>query len=197
MLKSRQRLGDDPRDYDGEFEGIDEEHADVCGQRPDVDVVSNKPPAQEPFKPWKIYPKPPPPFWHWKSKEVLSHDDENSGDGFCFEDCEVPGPHPWNFMIDDKGVFQVYGTSDDVQKGESPMDFHVLENIDSKTVNLKPAFDIPDIREYFMDLDFILGVISDGPTKTFAFRRLKYLQSKFTMYSLLNENQELADMKVS
>jgi AMP deaminase len=100
-------------------------------------------------------------------------------------------------MIDDKGVFQVYGTSDDVQKGESPMDFHVLENIDSKTVNLKPAFDIPDIREYFMDLDFILGVISDGPTKTFAFRRLKYLQSKFTMYSLLNENQELADMKVS
>jgi AMP deaminase len=47
-----------------------------------------------------------------------------------------------------------------------------------------------------MDLDFILGVISDGPTKSFAFRRLKYLQSKFTMYSLLNEHQELADMKV-
>jgi len=47
-----------------------------------------------------------------------------------------------------------------------------------------------------MDLDFVLGVISHGPTKTFAFRRLKYLLSKFTMYTLLNESQELADMKV-
>lgn len=61
----------------------------------------------------------------------------------------------------------------------------------------KPAYDIPDIREYFIDLDYVLGVISDGPTKSFAFRRLKYLQSKFTMYSMLNEFQELADMKVS
>jgi hypothetical protein len=60
----------------------------------------------------------------------------------------------------------------------------------------KPAFDIPDIREYFLDLEFVLGVIADGPTKSFAYRRLKYLASKFTMYSLLNEFQELADMKV-
>ena len=60
-----------------------------------------------------------------------------------------------------------------------------------------PAFKIPDIREYFLDLEYVLGVIADGPTKSFAFRRLKYLSSKFTMYSLLNEFQELADMKVS
>lgn len=60
----------------------------------------------------------------------------------------------------------------------------------------KPAFDIPSIKEYFVDLDYILGVISDGPTKSYAFRRLKYLASKFTMYTLLNEFQELADMKV-
>ena len=60
----------------------------------------------------------------------------------------------------------------------------------------KPAFDVPDIREYFVDLEYVLGVISDGPTKSFAYRRLKYLASKFDMYSLLNEFQELADMKV-
>ena len=60
----------------------------------------------------------------------------------------------------------------------------------------KPVFDIPDIREYFLDLELILSVISDGPTKSFAFRRLKYLSGKFTMYSHLNEFQELADMKV-
>lgn len=61
----------------------------------------------------------------------------------------------------------------------------------------KPIFEIPTIREYFLDLEYILGVISDGPAKSFAFRRLKYLGSKFTLYSLLNEYQEMADMKVS
>jgi AMP deaminase len=66
------------------------------------------------------------------------------------------------------------------------------------TVNdKKPLFDVPSIREYFVDLDYVLGVISDGPAKSFAFRRLKYLSSKFTMYTLLNEYQEMADMKVS
>ena len=63
--------------------------------------------------------------------------------------------------------------------------------------NKKPLFDVPSIREYFVDLDYVLGVISDGPAKSFAFRRLKYLSSQFTMYSLLNEYQELADMKVN
>ena len=60
----------------------------------------------------------------------------------------------------------------------------------------QPIFDIPNIREYFMDLDFILGFISDGPTKSFAFRRLQYLRGKFTMHTLLNELQEMTEMKV-
>jgi hypothetical protein len=63
-------------------------------------------------------------------------------------------------------------------------------------VDKKPVFDIPTIREYFMDLDFVLGVIADGPTKSFAFRRLQYLRGKFTMYTLINEFQEMTEMKV-
>lgn len=59
-----------------------------------------------------------------------------------------------------------------------------------------PVFEVPSIKEYYMDLDYVLGVISDGPTKSFAFRRLKYLLNKWNMYSLLNEYQETADMKV-
>jgi AMP deaminase len=59
----------------------------------------------------------------------------------------------------------------------------------------KPVFEIPTIKEYFMDLEFVLGVISDGPTKSLAYRRLQYLASKFDMYYLLNEFQEVADMK--
>ena len=58
-----------------------------------------------------------------------------------------------------------------------------------------PIFDVPNIREYFLDLEKVLATIGDGPTKSFAFRRLNYLASKFTMYSLLNEQQELAEMK--
>lgn len=37
--------------------------------------------------------------------------------------------------------------------------------------------------------------LSDGPAKSFAFRRLRYLDSKWQMYILLNEFQELADSK--
>jgi AMP deaminase len=48
-----------------------------------------------------------------------------------------------------------------------------------------------------MDLDYVLGAVTDGPTKSFAYKRLKYLASKFTMYALLNEYKEMAAMKVS
>jgi hypothetical protein len=61
----------------------------------------------------------------------------------------------------------------------------------------KPVFEVPTVREYFMDLDYVLGIISDGPAKSFAYRRLKYLLSKWSIYSLVNEYQEMADMKVS
>ncbi|KAK0487740.1 hypothetical protein IW261DRAFT_1558788 [Armillaria novae-zelandiae] len=174
--RSCQRLGDNPRDYDGYFEGLDDELADVNGVRPDAGLPARSSPgdARLPAR-WRVYPSPPPPHWHWTDdKEAVSVDGGYGGSGkeFRFEECDVPGDHDWDFRIDDKGVFQVYEP-------------------DQAT----PAFDIPSIREYFVDLDYILGVISDGPTKSFAFRRLKYLASKFTMYSLLNEFQELADMK--
>jgi AMP deaminase len=60
----------------------------------------------------------------------------------------------------------------------------------------KPLYEVPTLRDYFMDLDYLLGVIADGPTKSFAFRRLKYLSNKWSMYSLLYEYEEIADMKV-
>lgn len=47
-----------------------------------------------------------------------------------------------------------------------------------------------------MDLEDILNVSSDGPSKSFAFKRLQYLEGKFNLYVLLNEYQEMADSKV-
>ncbi|RDB14545.1 AMP deaminase [Hypsizygus marmoreus] len=170
MCKSLQRLGDNPKDHDGSSPGAS-----------DFQDVTRGDPIAGPFQPWKIYPAPPPPHWHWTDKDkVVSSDGSNgtNSDEFRFEECHIPGEHPWTFEIDDKGVYQVF---DDTKASDSS--------------HRMPVFDVPSIREYFIDLDYVLNVIADGPTKSFAFRRLKYLASKFEMYTLLNEFQELADMK--
>jgi AMP deaminase len=65
------------------------------------------------------------------------------------------------------------------------------------TTGREPIFAIPSIREYFMDLDYILHVIADGPIKSFAYKRLKYLESKFRMFGLVWEGREVAEMKAS
>jgi AMP deaminase len=194
MLKSRQRLSDDPRHHDDHFLGLDDEHSDVSGVRPDTNFAENRPPTHS-FTPWKIFPRPPPPHWHWADKEkVVSGDGTHRApkDEFRFEECEIPGPHPWTYELDERGVYQVYN---DVQGSRSIL-LYVILCLTFSVGDKMPAFDIPSIREYFVDLNYVLNIISDGPTKSFAFRRLKYLASKFEMYALLNEFQELADMKV-
>lgn len=64
------------------------------------------------------------------------------------------------------------------------------------TLDNGPAYEVPSVKEYFMDLDEILNIISDGPAKSYAYRRLRYLESKWNMFSLLTEYQEIADSKV-
>ncbi|KAF8443038.1 hypothetical protein L210DRAFT_3643926 [Boletus edulis BED1] len=175
IAKSLQRLGDNPKDHDGHFNGIAGGFAGVSGVQPDVDFANARV-SESPYKPWKIYPKPPPPHWNFSAKHDAPAADGHpttENDQFDFSTCQIPGSHPWEFRIDDRGVYQVYSTAADEE----------------------PMFDIPSIREYFIDLDHVLGVISDGPAKSIAYRRLKYLASKFEMYSLLNESQELAAMK--
>lgn len=83
--------------------------------------------------------------------------------------------------------------------GESGRRSDLIKTIFSLSIDAssgKPCFEIPTIREYFMDLDYVLSVISDGPTKSYAYRRLKYLSGKFSMYTLLNEDEETSEMKV-
>jgi AMP deaminase len=113
MLKSGQRIGDDPRDHDGHFQLPSDEHADVSGIRPDVAIDPAKSQSQQNlFEPWNIYPKPPLPHWHLKDHEnVVSIDGTKSSgrEKFNFDDCTIPGEHlGWSFGIDVKGVFQVY-----------------------------------------------------------------------------------------
>jgi AMP deaminase len=118
MVKSRQRLGDNPSDYDGHFWGlVDEGIAEVSTVRPDLNFESAQP-RPSPFQPWNIYPPPPPQQWHRMDEEKLVPVDGNNPyrtrSEFVFEDCRIPGPHHWNFSIDERGVFQVY---EDVKSG--------------------------------------------------------------------------------
>ncbi|KAI0301191.1 AMP deaminase [Multifurca ochricompacta] len=170
---SKQRIGDNPRDHDSLFHGIAEGISDVMGVRPEA--TGSYELTQERFEPWHIYPRPPPPHWHLSVDQAVSSGTVSPRDVFDFSLLEIPGAHEWEFEVDDKGIYQVYH--------------------DVSAEDKKPIFDIPSIKEYFMDLDFVLGVISDGPAKSFAFRRLQYLRGKFSMYSLLNEFQEMTEMK--
>jgi AMP deaminase len=89
MEISLQRLGDDPRDYDGNFTGIQQGHADVSGLRADANPFSSEKPltAEDQGKPefgrWNIYPSPPPAHWHWQGKTAEGkHIVGEGGEGF-------------------------------------------------------------------------------------------------------------------
>lgn len=121
MRVSLQRLGDNPRDHDGHFHGLDPKITDVSGVRPDADISAYASPDSEnklpksPYKPWRIYPKPPPPHWHWTADTEPVHGGDKAGSSkeeFVFEKCEIPGDHGgWSFELDETGVFQVYNAS--------------------------------------------------------------------------------------
>lgn len=146
---------------------------------------------------WELYPPPPEPVWYDnKERNASSEKDGKSpatssskpkkpqrkmgqdiGEDFDLEDClPVPEASEMTYKLDQNGVYQVYETRTSAELGE-------------------PILHIPDIREYYMDLDSILAISSDGPSKSFAYRRLQYLEGKFNLYVLLNEYQEVADTK--
>jgi AMP deaminase len=190
MAVSLQRLGDDPRHHDGVVTGP------TSTSTAPGDPESNK----SGFKPWNIYPPPPPPHWKFKASNTrtpeISHTHEDGDVPFEFSSCEIPGKGAWEWEMDEKGVFQVYEDLAGEYKDVSSDPWVLRKRLVISAPTRQPLFDVPTIKDFFVDLDTVLSIVTDGPTKSFAFRRLKYLSSKWQMYSLLNEYQELADMKV-
>ena len=94
------------------------------------------------------------------------------GEDFDIEDVTLPGkaPDSLRFEMDESGVYQVY-------------------HHDQKLT------DVPTLRDYYIALDTVLDVASDGPAKSFAYRRLQYLEGRYNLYTLLNEYEEVADTK--
>lgn len=141
---------------------------------------------------WDIYPPPPEPAWRQNYDGPLGtagksegasrlnrpsrrrKPGQDVGEDFDLDDIfPLPKDDEMVFKLDDSGVYQVF------HNDETPV----------------PGVNVPTIREFYMDLDNILTVSSDGPSKSFAFRRLQYLEGKFNLYVLLNEYQETADSK--
>lgn len=56
-------------------------------------------------------------------------------------------------------------------------------------------FPYPDLYTFVADMSRLCAMIADGPLKSFCYRRLSYLSSKFQLHVLLNELRELASQK--
>ncbi|XP_067937860.1 AMP deaminase 2-like isoform X2 [Watersipora subatra] len=72
---------------------------------------------------------------------------------------------------------------------------HVYENEEMCAKEQPIEWAYPDRQSYLAELNLMLSLISDGPLKSFAYRRLQYLSSKFHMHCLLNENLESVAQK--
>jgi hypothetical protein len=108
---SLQRIGDNPRDHDGVFHGFaNPSDAGVTGARSDLETEPIAMAESSEFKKWRIYPRPPPPHWHWTDTHHAEHHEpgEVGEEEFDFDACNIPGEHEWSFKIDDHGVYQVY-----------------------------------------------------------------------------------------
>ncbi|XP_014892330.1 AMP deaminase 2 isoform X2 [Poecilia latipinna] len=70
--------------------------------------------------------------------------------------------------------------------------FNKKTNMDKSTELDLPY---PDLKEYIADMNVMMSLIINGPVKSFCYRRLQYLSSKFQMHILLNEMKELAAQK--
>lgn len=137
---------------------------------------------------WKVYPPPPEPAWDDGKDTGKSGDPshepqrrrkmgEDIGEDFDMAELmPLPGESSEIFRLNENSVYEVY------------------ENVDAAD-SYQPTVRIPSLRDFYMDLDAVVDVSSDGPAKSFAFKRLSYLEGKFQLHALLNEYQEIADSK--
>ncbi|CUM63737.1 uncharacterized protein PRCAT00001321001 [Priceomyces carsonii] len=118
---------------------------------------------------WVIYPPPPRPTYKSKNRfNQLPRSASENEEEFDFQKCLIPEKtNDYYFKIDDNDVFNAYRRDND-----------------------EPISKVPSLRDYYVDLNKIAKFSSDGPSKSFAFKRLQYLETKWNLYYLLNEFEE-------
>ncbi|XP_068619302.1 AMP deaminase 2-like isoform X3 [Battus philenor] len=89
---------------------------------------------------------------------------------------ECPMPDAKGYSIkSDRGVFNLY-REEEGEVRRVPYEYNTL-------------------TQYIQDMNTMCNMIADGPLKSFCYRRLSYLSSKFQLHVLLNELRELASQK--
>ncbi|XP_061656584.1 AMP deaminase 1 [Syngnathoides biaculeatus] len=53
----------------------------------------------------------------------------------------------------------------------------------------------PNYVTFIDDMNFLIALIAQGPIKTYTHRRLKFLMSKFNVHEMLNEMEEMKELK--
>ncbi|XP_023950489.1 AMP deaminase 2 isoform X2 [Bicyclus anynana] len=89
-------------------------------------------------------------------------------------ECHMPEPKDY-IIRSDGGVFNLYRST---EHGEQRVPYEYVR-----------------LSQYIQDMNTMCNMIADGPLKSFCYRRLSYLSSKFQLHVLLNELRELASQK--
>ncbi|AQZ12557.1 AMD1 (YML035C) [Zygosaccharomyces parabailii] len=144
-----------------ECRGLRAKYQAISLQR-DLDNPKNQPG-------WLIYPPPPRPTYNTETKTVMKVENKPDSEVFDFDKCVIPGEDPdYDYCFNSDDIYVVHDSQD-------PSDL---------------LAEIPSLREYYIDLERMVSLSSDGPAKSFAFRRLQYLEARWNLYYLLNEFQE-------
>lgn len=151
-----------------QFLDLRHKYLDRSYQREEMANPKNKPE-------WEIYPPPPKPTYKLKNRFNQIPGEHTEEEEFDFAKCQIPLTN-WHDQYEVK-----FGEED------------VYQVVDRRTG--KPLVKTPTLHEYYSDLHKITKISLDGPTKSFAFKRLQYFETKWNMYYLLNEFEETKESK--
>lgn len=147
--------------------GLRRKYLDLSLQANEMDNPKNK-------DDWDIYPPPPKPTYKSKNKfnQLPGDDQDDDKVEFDIGHFTIEGPCDYYVSTNQEDIFTVY---------------------DAETE--EPLVLVPTLRDYYVDLNTISKLASDGPIKSFAFQRLLYLEARWKMYALLNEYEESKQSK--
>jgi AMP deaminase len=72
---------------------------------------------------------------------------------------------------------------------------HIYKDRDALDKDQPMEFPYPKLAEFLVDQNIMFALMADGPMKSFSYRRLAYLSSKYQLHTLLNELRESASQK--
>lgn len=134
---------------------------------------------------WEIYPEPPKPSYDAATKTEIKVENKPDWETFDINEVEIPeftdNDNEFDYTLNADGTYVVFYKNQKEKSGSN------------KLISDK----IPTLREYYIDLEFIANLSSDGPMKSFAFKRLQFLEARWAMYSLLNEFNEIQQNKTN